>query len=112
MANGGPTAAAVDAINQVIDRANGHVVNPLHPLMKTSMSKTAFDDAVIQERNWELVYENYDRWYDICRKRILDKVTVRAEDLVNFSINDYLFPIPQNDLKLNKLLKQNPGYGD
>jgi hypothetical protein len=28
----------------------------------------------------------------------------------NFSENDYLFPIPQADLRLNKLLTQNPGY--
>ena len=109
MANGSPTAKAVDAINQVIDRANGYIVNPLHPRMTTSMSKVAFDDAVIQERNWELVYENGDRWFDICRKRILDKVT-RAEYLVNYSVDDYLFPIPEIDVNLNDLLEQNPGY--
>lgn len=111
MANGGPTAEAADAINQVIDRANGYVDNPLHPKMKTSMTKGAFDEAVIQERSWELVYENSDRWFDICRKRILDKVT-RPEYLVNFSVDDYLFPIPEIDLNLNKLLIQNPGYGN
>jgi starch-binding outer membrane protein, SusD/RagB family len=112
MANNGPTQAAVDAINLVIDRANGYKVNVAHPLLTTSMTKTAFDAAVIQERNWELVFENSDRWFDICRKRILDdpNVTVRAEDRLNFSSDDYLFPIPQTDLKLNKLLEQNPGY--
>ncbi len=112
MANGSPTVKAVDAVNQVIDRANGYVENPLHPKMTTSMSKTAFDDAVIQERNWELVYENSDRWFDICRKRILDKVTFRPDYLANFSVDDYLFPIPEIDLNLNDLLEQNPGYGD
>jgi len=112
MANSGPTQAAVDAINQVIDRANGFKVNAAHPLLTTSMTKEAFDAAVIQERSWELVFENCDRWFDICRKRILDdpKVTVRAEDRLNFSIDDYLFPIPETDLRLNKLLEQNPGY--
>jgi starch-binding outer membrane protein, SusD/RagB family len=114
MASAGSTAPqdAVDKINMVIDRANGFKPNPDHPLLTTSMTKAEFDAAIIQERNWELVFENCDRWFDICRKRILDdpKVTVRAEDRVNFSIDDYLFPIPETDLRLNKLLEQNPGY--
>jgi starch-binding outer membrane protein, SusD/RagB family len=112
MANNGPTQAAVDAINQVINRANGYVPVVGHPLMTTAMTKTAFDAAVIQERSWELMFENCDRWFDIIRKRILDdpKVTVRDEDRLNFSMDDYLFPIPETDLRLNKLLEQNPGY--
>lgn len=114
MANGGATApqGAVDAINQVISRANGYVVNAAHPLLTTSMNRLEFDAAVIQERSWELVFENSDRWFDICRKRILDdpNVTVRESDRANFSVDDYLFPIPQTDLRINKLLEQNPGY--
>jgi starch-binding outer membrane protein, SusD/RagB family len=114
MANAGGTApqTAVDAINLVINRANGFKPNSGHPLLTTAMTKAEFDAAVIQERNWELVFESYDRWFDICRKRILDdpKVTVRAEDRINFSIDDYLFPIPETDLRINKLLEQNPGY--
>ena len=96
----------------MIDRANGYTSNASHPKMTTSMTKAAFDAAVIQERNWELCYENCDRWFDICRKRILDnpKVTYRTEDLVNFSVDDYLFPIPEVDLRLDKSLTQNPGY--
>jgi hypothetical protein len=114
MASGGATAPqeAVDAINQVIERANGFVVNPLHPLTTTAMTKEEFDAAVIQERSWELMFENGDRWFDICRKRILDdpKVTVREGDRLNFTIDDYLFPLPENDLRINNLLVQNPGY--
>jgi hypothetical protein len=30
--------------------------------------------------------------------------------MAHFTPNDYLFAIPQNDLKLDKLLTQNPGY--
>lgn len=114
MASAGATAPqnAVDAINQVIDRANGFKPNSAHPLLTTAMTKAAFDAAVIQERSWELVFENCDRWFDICRKRILDdpKVTVRAEDRLNFTIDDYLFPIPETDLRINKMLEQNSGY--
>lgn len=113
-ASAGATAPqnAVDAINQVINRANGFKPNSGHPLLTTAMTKAAFDAAVIQERSWELVFEACDRWFDICRKRILDdpKVTVRAEDRLNFSMDDYLFPIPETDLRINPLLVQNPGY--
>jgi hypothetical protein len=112
MANGSPTQEACNAINDVINRANDDVVNPLHPILTIAMSRDAFDAAVIQERSWELMFENCDRWFDICRKRILDdpKVTVRAEDRLNFTIDDYLFAIPETDLRMNKLLEQNPGY--
>ena len=108
MAKGGPTQAAVDAINMVIDRANGYVDNPAHPKLTTAMSKEDFDTAVIEERNYELCFE-FDRWFDLCRKRILGDKT-RESVRQNFSESDYLFPIPENDLRLNPLLTQNPGY--
>jgi len=110
MANGGPTQAAVDAVNRIIDRATGGVPNPADQRLSTAMSMQDFDDAVIHQRNLELCFE-YDRWFDIVRKRILDKVSLPAY-LPNYSINDYLLPIPQNDLRLNLLLTQNPGYTD
>jgi starch-binding outer membrane protein, SusD/RagB family len=104
----GPTQAACDAVNEIVNRATGGVANPADPLFTTSMSKQQFDDAIIQQRNWELCFE-YDRWFDICRKRILDKVCDPVF-LPNYSIEDYLLPIPQKDLRLNKNLTQNPGY--
>ncbi len=107
MATGGPTQAAVDAANQVIDRANNHVVNPDYPLLTTAMSKEDFDKAIIQERSFELCFEIGDRWFDICRKRLLLEVTNFPQ---NFSEDDYLYPIPEPDLRLNPLLTQNPGY--
>ncbi len=106
--NGGPTQAACDAVNQIINRATGGVPNAADPLITTSMSKQEFDDAVIQQRSWELCFE-YDRWFDIQRKRILDKVT-DPDYLQNYNVEDYLLPIPQKDLRLNKNLTQNPGY--
>jgi starch-binding outer membrane protein, SusD/RagB family len=113
MVNGGPTQAAVDAINQIRNRANGYVVNPDYPLLTTSMSKEAFDEAVIQERNLELCFE-FDRWFDICRKRLLEKLIQPGQTLyryrADYTEDDYLMPIPENDLRNNKLLEQNPGY--
>jgi hypothetical protein len=78
------------------------------------MTTTAFDAAVIQERSWELMFEASDRWFDICRKRIIldPNVTVRESDRNNWDPDNhcYLFPIPQTDLRINNLLLQNPGY--
>jgi len=108
MSKGGPTQEACDAINKVIDRANGHEPNPDYPLLTTSMSKADFDKAVIQERNFELCFE-YDRWCDICRKRILPEVT-RPYYLVNFKESCYLYPIPEVETRLNPNMEQNPGY--
>lgn len=108
MANGSPTQAAVDAVNQVIDRANGYTPIPEHPLLTVGMSKEAFDAAVIEERNQELCFE-YDRWFDLVRKRILEEKTIPVFK-PNFSQDDYLFPIPDADIELNDKLTQNPGY--
>jgi hypothetical protein len=110
MVNNGPTQAAVDAVNLVIDRANGYVPNAADPLLTTGMSRDAFDEAVIQQRNLELCFE-YDRWFDLVRKRILCEKTI-PEYQPNCSEYDYLLPIPEADLRLNPLLTQNPGYTD
>jgi starch-binding outer membrane protein, SusD/RagB family len=112
-ANGGPTQAAVDAVNQIINRATAGIPTAADPLATTSMSKDDFDALVIQQRNLEFCFE-YDRWFDIQRKRILDKVSDPLF-LVNFNPANpyqYLLPIPQKDLRLNKKLTQNPGYTD
>jgi hypothetical protein len=108
MASGGPTQAACDAVNLIIDRATGGVANPADPLFTTSMTQQEFDAAIIQQRSWELCFE-YDRWFDICRKRILYEVT-DPDYQQNFSVNDYLLPIPLRDIRLNPLIEQNPGY--
>jgi hypothetical protein len=107
--NGGPTQEAVDAVNQIIDRANDDTDNPSHPKLTTSMSQADFDAAVIDERGLELFFE-YDRWFDLVRKRILCE-EVRESMQVNCDENDYLWPIPEADLRLNPSLRpNNPGY--
>ncbi|HRE51002.1 MAG TPA: RagB/SusD family nutrient uptake outer membrane protein [Flavitalea sp.] len=108
MANGSPTQDAVDAINQVIDRANDYLPNVDHPLLTIGMTKEAFDEAVIEERNQELCFE-YDRWFDLVRKRILQEKSI-PEIQQNFTEDDYLFPIPDNDVMLSEGMEQNPGY--
>jgi starch-binding outer membrane protein, SusD/RagB family len=107
MSNGGPNQEAVNAINVIIDRANGWQENPDYPRLTTSMSKEEFDRAVIRERYFELCFE-YDRYFDLVRKKMLGEVN--PNHIQDYSEDDYLFPIPQEDLKANPLLTQNPGY--
>ncbi|HEY9486726.1 MAG TPA: RagB/SusD family nutrient uptake outer membrane protein, partial [Chryseosolibacter sp.] len=56
-------------------------------------------------RNIELCFE-FDRWFDLVRKRMLTDVA--GQYLPNVSDNDYLYPIPNYDSKIVK--SQNPGY--
>lgn len=108
MVNGHPSQAGVDAINQIINRANDYQVNAADPLATVSMTKEDFDTKVIQERNLELCFE-YDRWFDLIRKHILKQMS-DPDIQQNFSDDDYLFPIPSTDIRLNPNLTQNPGY--
>ncbi len=108
MAKGGPTPEAVNAINRVIERGNGYVANAGDPLATVAMSKEAFDEKVFRERDLELCFE-MDRWFDLIRKHKLKEMSL-PEYQVNFSEDDYLFPIPSNDIRLNPMLAQNHGY--
>lgn len=107
MAEGGPTADAYKAINMVRRRAFNEPLDAPSAIadLPAGLSQEAFDDAVIQERNYELCFE-YDRWFDIVRKRLLPEVTL-PEYLPNFTEDDYLYPIPVYDAQL---IGQNPGY--
>jgi hypothetical protein len=73
------------------------------------MTKEEFDARVILERNFELLCE-YDRWFDLIRKRMLNdpKVNPRYLGYV-FKESDYLWPIPSLDVEIYDL-EQNPGY--
>ncbi len=108
MAENGPTTEAYDAINQVRRRAFNEPLDAPSATadLAAGLTKEQFDAAVIQERDYELCFE-YDRWFDILRKRMLPDVSL-IEYLPNFSEDDYLFPIPDYDARL--LGSQNPGY--
>ena len=103
MANGAPTQLAVDRLNKIIERANGD--SGTEEKATISMSKEAFDTKVIDERSYELCFE-FDRVFDVFRKRLLDKVMEEAT-LPDFNPEDYLFPIPSYDAQF---IGQNPGY--
>lgn len=106
MAEGKPSAAALDAINQVRRRASGNN-QALYPDLTTAMTQKAFDDSVIAERAWELAFEN-KRWFDLVRKELVVKVNKDLYPAV--SEKNMLVPKPQKEIDLIKGLKQNPGY--
>jgi hypothetical protein len=108
-AEGAPSPEAYEAVNMVRRRANNLPLDAPSAVDLAGLSKADFDKAVIEEREFELVME-FDRWYDIIRKRLLVEITTKyhPEDLGNVSDDDYLYPIPDYDAKI--LGSQNPGY--
>ena len=106
MAEGGPSSEAYEAVNMVRRRANNlPLTTPDAAVDLSGLSKSAFDAAIIEERNHELCFE-YDRWFDLVRKRMLEQVA--GQYIQNVSDEDYLYPIPNFDAR--KLNSQNPGY--
>lgn len=103
MAAGAPTQLAVDRLNMIIDRANAGTGK--EPRATLAMTKAAFDQKVIDERSYELCFEN-DRYFDVLRKRILEQVNL-PDNAQGYQENDYLLPIPALDAKV---IGQNPGY--
>lgn len=103
MAAGAPTQLAVDRLNMIIDRANAGTGKELRASL--SMTKEQFDKKVIDERSFELCFEN-DRYFDVLRKRILEEVNL-PDNAQGYDENDYLLPIPALDAKS---IGQNPGY--
>ncbi len=75
-------------------------------------------EAIYMERNWELAHEG-KRWWDLLRRDALepgylvaqldahDPETRARGDLSPFRKR---YPIPQNEIQLNKAVRQNPGY--
>ncbi|MBV6640647.1 MAG: RagB/SusD family nutrient uptake outer membrane protein [Cyclobacteriaceae bacterium] len=112
--NNSPTAAAVEAINQVHRRAYGY-----DPLSASPMDFNAGDydlsgflDLIVQERGYEFELEG-KRWLDLKRLNKAQDVisTIKGEDVPQLN---YLWPIPINEFNFNLGLDpntdQNPGY--
>lgn len=106
MAEGGPSVAATDAVNLVRRRAAENN-QALYPDLPYNMSQTAFDAAVIAERNWELAFEG-DRWFDLVRKEMV--VSANIAEFPWVKAFHALLPKPLAELQLLPLLQQNPGY--
>lgn len=102
----GPTAAAYTYINQVRKRAG-------LPDLTPGLSREAFVAAVLQERSWELFSEG-DRWYDLTRTNTFLQVVPKAVNDVfparSPQAKHRYFPIPQDEINANPLVKQSPEW--
>ena len=123
----GPTQAAYDAINAVRKRARGDDEGIIPDL--SGLTKEQFLDAVLKERRVEFAGEGL-RYFDILRRKLAEDVlngtvygmdyidedgtqkTVVVETRVFDRNKNYLWPIPEAQLRLNPHLagNQNPGY--
>lgn len=106
MAEGGPSDASLEAINQVRRRASGNN-QVIYPDLVTGMSVEEFDDAVIAERNWEFAFEA-KRWFDLVRKEMVVEVNQALYPYVD--AHNMLLPKPQTEVDLIPGLEQNAGY--
>lgn len=108
----GPTADAYEKLNAVHQRA-------LHTPVASGLSQKEFDDAVYQERTWELVGEGY-LYFDELRtdrlgKNVYEYKTYLFENgyyncqkLQFVPQKTFLWKIPQTSLDSNPSLEQNP----
>lgn len=105
-ANGakGGTMGAIDDLNRVRERAG------LKALSQT-LSPEQVKAALWQERKVELMAEWGHRWIDLRRSGLatqeLSKLPLNQPWLGNYQL---LFPIPPDEIRVNKNLIQNPGY--
>jgi hypothetical protein len=95
----GPSTEAVKGINMVRERAGLALLTP------GSMTKESLRQAIIQERSWELCEEGH-AYFDLKRQNAIIK-TITAFKPTEKS---YAFPVPQDELDVNKNLKQHPNY--
>ena len=94
------------------------------------MSGEELLNAIHHERKVELAFEEH-RFFDVRRWKIAEitdnidvhgiKIVKKADGTKSYSIvkvddrafispNHYLFPIPNDEIRKNNLLEQNPGY--
>ena len=107
----GPSAAAINAVKRVRDRAG--LTTP------SSLSKDAFRELIWKERWHELCYER-KAWFDMVRlRKAFNSVTGSFDNFVGHTLlssnqtlqeKHLLFPIPALELGNNPNLTQNTGY--
>jgi starch-binding outer membrane protein, SusD/RagB family len=113
-ANNGPTAAAIEALNQVHRRAYGK--NPTQPssvdFKLSDYNADSYLDLVAQEYGYEFQYEG-KRWLELKRTGKAQQI-IMATKGKTIAQKCYLFPIPATEFSFNLALDpskdQNPGY--
>jgi len=109
----GQTAQAIPLINSIRTRVK--------LAGTTATSKNDVATAILKERRLELAFEGH-RWNDLLRTDANGTISIitllnslsGASGPLNYNLNadrhQLLFPIPLQDLQINKNLVQNPGY--
>ena len=113
----GNTPKAISVLNRVRERAFGNALNNY-----ALISQAVFRDLGYLERRLELANEG-QRWFDLVRTgRLLETMkahgTMEAQlaesnkTTITANAKDYqiLYPVPQREVDINKLLMQNKGY--
>lgn len=117
----GDNASAANYLNQVRARARmgglagtgaGTMVTIAPSEVPADITGTVTVSDVLEERRFEFAFECI-RWYDIARRKIGSEVFGAAGlegAKPNFSAEDYLLPLPADEIERNSNLVQNPGY--
>ncbi|MFN3380391.1 MAG: RagB/SusD family nutrient uptake outer membrane protein [Runella zeae] len=115
-ASNGPTAAALEALNQVHRRAYGKPATAPSTVdfKLTDYTAETFNDLVLKERGYETQYEA-KRWLDLKRLGTAKlKQIIKAATGKDVADKHLFWPIPVGELNFNTALDpskdQNPGY--
>ena len=106
------TTEADGYVNQVRKRARDGALGSTpsaFPEDVSGLSQDEFRTMVLEERKWELAFE-FKRWYDIARRRMGAEVFSASGlegEKPNFNDNDYLYPLPADELARNPNLEPN-----
>ncbi|GAB3918808.1 RagB/SusD family nutrient uptake outer membrane protein [Larkinella terrae] len=113
-AGNAPTAAGLEALNQVHRRAYGKApaVTSSVDFKLADYNATTFVDLVMRERSYEFQLEG-KRWLDIKRSGKVKEIILAAKGKTVLD-KHLLWPIPVSEMNYNKALNpatdQNPGY--
>ncbi len=111
MAEGSPSADALEKLNIIKRRAYGYDLNSTSDVdFPAGLGKEEFREIVIQERAYEFLLER-KRWWDLKRTGTVKEAFAKIGK--TFIDERYLWPIPENEINNNPALTQadqNPGY--
>lgn len=111
MAEGSPSALALERLNMIKRRAYGYDPGVASPVdYPSGMSKDQFRDVVLKERSYEFLIERR-RWFDLKRTgKVKSEFAKNGRNIIDERL---LWPIPENEINNNPAINQedqNPGY--
>lgn len=112
--NESPVPDAYEYLNKVRRRAWNRDVNSPDPDVDLAgLDYNSFRQAIMDERSVELCFEGH-RWFDLVRWNKLTEVVKATSQpaAANISGKHYLYPVPEDEIRLNPNLTQNPGWSN